>query len=216
MSLPNAPGTHLQNLILDDKSTSAQKLSCLKTLRIVLKNLVDPIKASDPKYRQIKLSKVASRFDPCPSSMEYLQAIGFALAEEDGEDVLRISNVNSSDMEASLFELNAAIDIVSPNDDLEEKKSELDRTSSTLSASSSVASSTGGRMSEKQKARMLMEKKRMEEAEEAKKARQKTRDQIRQDKYVRENDENWTSKQSAACVKSGTGISTFRDKYGEH
>jgi len=35
------------------------------------------------------------------------------------------------------------------------------------------------------------------------------------DKYVRENDENWTSKQSAACVKSGDGISTFRDKYGE-
>ena len=36
------------------------------------------------------------------------------------------------------------------------------------------------------------------------------------DKYVRENDENWTSKQSAACVKSGDGISTFRDKYGEN
>ena len=36
------------------------------------------------------------------------------------------------------------------------------------------------------------------------------------DKYVRENDENWTSKQSAACVKSGTGINTFRDKFGEN
>jgi len=148
--------------------------------------------------------------------MEYLQALGFAPAEEDGEDVLRISQVNSNDMEASLFELNAAIEIVSPNDDVEEKKSELDRTSSTLSASSSAGSSIGGRMSEKQKARLLMEKKRLEEAEEAKRARQKTRDQIRQDKYVRENDENWASKQSAACVKSGTGISTFRDKYGEH
>jgi len=216
MSLPNAPGTHLQNLILDDKSTPAQKLSCLKTLRILLKNLVDPIKASDPKYRQIKLAKVASRFDPCPSSMEYLQAIGFAPAKEDGEDVLRISQVSSNDMQASLFELNAAIEMVSANDDVEEKKSELDRTSSTLSASSSAGSSTGGRMSEKQKARLLMEKKRTEEAEEAKRAKQKTRDQIRQDKYVRENDENWTSKQSAACVKSGTGISTFRDKYGEH
>lgn len=38
---------------------------------------------------------------------------------------------------------------------------------------------------------------------------------INVDKFVRENDENWTSKQSAACVKSGSGISTFRDKYGE-
>ena len=36
------------------------------------------------------------------------------------------------------------------------------------------------------------------------------------DKYVRENDENWTSKQSAACVKSGSGINTFRDKFGEN
>ncbi|KAL7507052.1 hypothetical protein ACHAWX_000686 [Stephanocyclus meneghinianus] len=216
MSLPNAPGTHLQNLILDDKSTPSQKLSCLKTLRILLKNLIDPIKGSDPKYRHIKLAKVASRLDPCPSSMEYLHAIGFELAEEDGEDILRISQVSSNDIQASLFELNAAIEMVSPNDNVEEKKSDLNRTSSTLSASSSAGSSTGGRMSEKQKARLLIEKKRTEEMEEAKRARQKTRDQIRQDKYVRENDENWTSKQSAACVKSGSGISTFRDTYGEH
>jgi hypothetical protein len=116
--------------------------------------------------------------------MEYLQAIGFAPAEEDGEDVLRISQVSSNDMQASLFELNAAIEMLSPNDDVEEKKSELDRTSSTLSASSSAGSSTGGRMSEKQKARLLMEKKRMEEAEEAKRAKQKTRDQIRQGELI--------------------------------
>ena len=36
------------------------------------------------------------------------------------------------------------------------------------------------------------------------------------DKDVRENGGNWTSKQSAACVKSGTGINTFRDKFGEN
>jgi len=39
---------------------------------------------------------------------------------------------------------------------------------------------------------------------------------IKQDKYVRENDPNWKSGVSAACAKSGTGISTFRDKYGEN
>lgn len=116
--------------------------------------------------------------------MEYLHAIGFGLAEEDGEDILRISQVSSNDIQASLFELNAAIEMVSPNDNVEEKKSDLNRTSSTLSASSSAGSSTGGRMSEKQKARLLIEKKRTEEMEEAKRARQKTRDQIRQGEFI--------------------------------
>ncbi|KAL7470783.1 hypothetical protein ACHAXS_011110 [Conticribra weissflogii] len=144
-----------------------------------------------------------------------------------------------SDMEAALCELNNAVDMVSPSSTStltstttatttstvfgEEKKTPegnhgtvLRWQSSTLSsASSTVSSGSSGKISEKQKARLLLEKKRQQEAEEAKKARQRTSDLIRQDKYVRENDENWTSKQSAACVKSGTGINTFRDRYGE-
>ena len=79
-----------------------------------------------------------------------------------------------------------------------------------------TSSSTTGKLSEKQKARLLMEEKERKERAEAKAARKKTSALIKQDKYVRENDENWESKQSAACVKSGTGISTFRDKYGEN
>ena len=114
-------------------------------------------------------------------------------------------------MEAVGIELQNALEMVSPKEEMvEEKKIEYERAASSMSASTSTS-----KMSEKQKARMLKEKKEREEKEEAKRARKKTREQIKQDKYVRENDENWTSKQSAACVKSGAGISTFRDKYGE-
>jgi hypothetical protein len=34
-----APGVHLQNLLLDSISTKEEKVSCLKTLRTVMKNL---------------------------------------------------------------------------------------------------------------------------------------------------------------------------------
>jgi hypothetical protein len=207
-----APGTHLQNLIIDDKATGDQKFACLKTLRIILKNLADPTKSNDPKYRSIKVSKLSAKFNPCPSATEYLKAIGFKTMQEDGEDVMRIENVDINDMQAVMVELSNALDMVTPEESAgEEKKVEYERGASSLS----TTSSSTGKMSEKQKARMLMEKKERDEREEAKRARKKTQAQIKQDKFVRENDENWTSKQSAACVKSGSGISTFRDKYGE-
>jgi len=114
-----------------------------------------------------------------------------------------------------MIELSNALEMITPttlgDSAGEEKKVEYERGSSSIS----TASTTTGRISEKQKARMLLEKKEREEKEKAKRARKQTEAQIKQDKFVRENDENWTSKQSAACVKSGDGISTFRDKYGE-
>ena len=192
-----------------------------------------------------------------------MKALGFAVVSEGGEEYLRFSKtVIVSDMEASLAELNNAIDMLVPKDQSassttsfsEEKKTPegiiIRQQSSTVSAASSSSAATG-KMSEKQKARVLMEKKRQREAQEAKDARQKTSNLIKQgellwhqntilfyylveahalyssnltqksnmfmriDKYVRKNDENWTSKQSAACVKSGSGINTFRDKFGE-
>lgn len=225
---------HLQHLILDSKTiaTKEQKIACLKTLRIVVKNLADPLKNADPKYRQLKLSneKVKAKITPCPSALDYMKALGFTVVSEGGEEYLRFSRtVIVSDMEASLVELNNAIDMLVPKDQSasssmsfsEEKKTPegiiiRQRSSGVSAASVSSSSAATGKMSEKQRARLLMEKKRHQEAQEAKKARQKTSNLIKQDKYVRENDENWTSKQSAACVKSGTGINTFRDKFGEN
>ena len=158
-------------------------------------------------------------------------------------------------MEALLTELNNAIEMLAPKDPfIEEKKTPegiIIQQSSSLSAASSGVT---GPMSEKQKVRLLMEKKRQRENEKDKEAQRKTSNLIKQgeyfpkalhtvsllsiyftlwtiltlivwlsrgklwcvDRYVRENDENWTSKQSAACVKSGKSINTFSDKYGEN
>lgn len=191
----------------------------------MVKNLADPQKNGDPKYRQLKLSnpKVKAKIAPCPSALEYMKALGFAVVtDDDGEEYLRIEHskaISIPDMEASLAELNNALEMLSPRETFQEEKKSPEgiimRQSPSLSAASGSGGATG-QLSEKQKARLLMEKKRQRENEEAKEARRKTSDLIKQDKYVRENDENWTSKQSAACVKSGSGINTFRDKFGEN
>ena len=220
------PGTHLQSLILDATAGKDQKIACLKVLRVVVRNLADPQKNADPKYRQLSMSneKVKSKLTPCPSGIDYMKACGFEIVREgDGSEFLRMTKeINVPHMQACLAELNAAIDMLVPRDVgtnpgfAEEKKTPEGIIIQKSSATAAAATTTGtGRLSEKQKARLLMEKKRQREIEEAKAARKKTQDQIKQDKYVRENDPNWESKQSAACVKSGSGISTFRDKYGE-
>eukprot|EP00561_Arcocellulus_cornucervis_P012026 CAMPEP_0185803306 /NCGR_PEP_ID=MMETSP1322-20130828/2548_1 /TAXON_ID=265543 /ORGANISM="Minutocellus polymorphus, Strain RCC2270" /LENGTH=251 /DNA_ID=CAMNT_0028499171 /DNA_START=34 /DNA_END=789 /DNA_ORIENTATION=+ len=245
-------GLHLQDLILDTKATASkeQKAEALKLLRVVVKNLGDPTKSQDPKYRSLRLSnkKVEEKLLPCPSAIAYMKAIGFdEVTDDDGARYLRIGmdkEVNVPHMQASLVELTNAIKMVDPEAKLpasgppsrkssfgeassgEEKKTpegiviRIRRSDSAVSTASSVASSSStggatGKMSEKQKARLLMEKKRQKEREDAKEARKKTAKLIKQDKFVRENDPNWTSKQSAACVKEGSAISTFRDKFGE-
>jgi len=70
-------------------------------------------------------------------------------------------------------------------------------------------------LSEKQKARRLLEEKKRLEKEQDKLHRQTTRAQIRADKHVRLHDENWKPTVSAAADKSGTGLQTFRDRHGE-
>jgi len=198
MSFPETPGMHLQHLILDTKAvaTKEQKIACLKTLRIVVKNLADPSKNSDPKYRQLKLSneKVKAKISPCPSAIDYMKAIGFVIVNEDGEEYLRIESsttINVSHMNSSLCELNNAIDMLQPKETfIEEKKtpegiiipqnSSLSTVSAGAASSSSAA--TTGKMSEKQKARLLMEKKREREAKEEKDARKKTANLIKQGK----------------------------------
>lgn len=139
-----------------------------------------------------------------------MKAIGFDIVEDesDGEEYLRMKEgkeIVLSDMEAALCELNNAVDMVSPSPPSsfssstsssfsfgEEKKTPeghpsttmLRSQSSTLSSASGVSASSGvtGKMSEKQKARLLLEKKRQQEVEEAKKARQRTSNLIKQGK----------------------------------
>jgi PUB domain len=199
----------------------------LKLLKIVLKNLADPVKSQDPKYRQLKLEnpKVQSSILPCcPSSIDYLKAIGFQETQDEdtNEKILRIDSTNDFVvlMQASLQEVSNGLDIVNPTqtgnagyenvskkhrtDTVEEKKDD------TL-----IATTSRDKLSEKQKARILADKAKQLEREEAKAQRRKVAQLIKQDKYVRENDENWTSAPSAACAKTGNSISTFRDRHGE-
>lgn len=194
---------HLQHLILDSKATATkeQKVACLKTLRIVVKNLADPLKSADPKYRQLKLSneKVKEKIKPCPSALDYMKAIGFMVhveIEKDGAEVqyLRIDSsitISIPHMEASLAELNNAIEMLVPKSFSEEKKTpegismrQQGSSLSTASGSSSSSSTGHTRMLEKQKARLLMETKRKREIQEAKDARKKTSDLIKQGKYT--------------------------------
>ena len=151
----------------------------LKTLRIILKNLADPLKASDPKYRSVKLIKISAKFAPCPSAMEYLKAIGFTAIQQDGEDILKIDNVDRGNMEAVMCELQNALEMITPSNErlYEEKKVEYERGTTLMSTSTA---SFQGKMSEKQKARILLEKKEREERDEAKRARKKTKEQIAQ------------------------------------
>lgn len=195
------------------------------------------MKCNDLKYRQLRLSneKVEKKLLPCPASISYLEAIGFQkVNDEDGSRYLRIAEstvISLKQMKSSMLELENALKILNPSST---------NTSTSSSSNSKIRSFTDekktpegilikekppasnsctvkpAQLSEKQKARLLMEQKEQKEAEEAKAARAKTKAMIKQDKYVRKHDKNWKSGVSAACMKSGEGISTFRDKYGEN
>jgi len=206
-------------------------LKQIKLLSIVVKNLGNPEKCNNPKYRQLRISneKVQAKLLPCPSAIDYMEAIGFRkVTEADGNEFLRIpfdQAIDCAHMVASYKELSNALDIVGGEGKISRNNSKIERSSFleekktpegiVMSSHSTGMTYQFEKKSEKQKARELMEKKRKKEAEDAKAVRAKNIAMLKQDKFVRENDENWKSGVSAACAKSGGGISTFRDKYGE-
>jgi hypothetical protein len=186
---------------------------------VVVKNC----QKDDPKYRQLKLDneKVRSKIARFPSAIFYLKAIGF----EQEEMTLSIASVDTATMQAH-YELVCKI-MDQPNKKakleprltekqkarllIEEKERKEKEATRKLRRKPSDLSTK----SEKQKARELMAEKERKDKDEAKRHREKNVALIKQDKYVRENDENWTSGVSAACDKSGTSIETFRDRHGE-
>ena len=95
----------------------------LKLLRVVVKNLGDPTKSQDPKYRQLRLSnkKVEEKLLPCPSAVAYMKAIGFDEVTDEtdgGARYLRIGmekEINVAHTQASLVELTNAIKMVDPD-----------------------------------------------------------------------------------------------------
>ena len=196
---------HLQHLVLDPNSTNDEKIGCLGILRTVVKNLADPSKSADPKYRQLRLSndRVRARLSPCPAALDYMKALGFvvvvvALGGGDGAgECLRLDRAMApSDAEASLAELDGAIGMLVPRPGGAEQRRrssssvEEERGGAAAAAAPDPASSAPppgggattatGRVSEKERARALLEKKRQAEAREAKEARRRTSDLIKQ------------------------------------
>jgi hypothetical protein len=179
-------------------------------LNVVVKNLADPTKAQDPKYCQLKLDneKIKAKLACHPSAVNFLLSIGFAhgVDETTGATVLRMeTTANASLMTASLQQIVEGIETVAAAVTVEQQQNnKKPRVEDPLN-----------KLTEKQKARILTEEKEQRDKEAAKAYRKKNVEQLKQDKHVRLNDPNWTSGVSAACAKTGTGIETFRDKFGE-
>lgn len=151
--------------------------------------------------------------------MEYLKAIGFVESVgDDGAKVLRVEP-DVALMKSSLQEVSNGLDMVAPKDSSSAtaKVVKKHRVASPIEEKKEEPKGLlfEEKLSEKQKARIMMEAKEKRERDEAKMHRKKTAALIKADKFVRENDANWTSQPSAACSKAGKGISTFRDRNGE-
>jgi nitrate reductase alpha subunit len=135
---------------------------------------------------------------------------------QDSVEVLKVEETNVVDMKASLQEVSNALDLVAPNHTV--------KSATTVTKQRSVVEEEEKKsddypmvekLSEKQKARMLLEEKQRKDKEEARKHRAKNIALLKQDNHVRKHDENWKSGVSAAMAKSGNGIETFRDRHGE-
>lgn len=230
----------LDKILLDGSTTIQQKIDCLKLLKVVVKNLSDPAKSSDPKYRQLKLDnpKVSTKLMACPAAVPLLVALGFS--EEittEGAPILKYLSpaVDHAAMGAMMTDIAKTLEqLDGPGNNAQNKKPKLVATNqlatsasintttkatpATISRKSSTSSTTSTgteKLSEKQKANKMREAKELRDREIAKAHRKQNVALLKQDKHVRQNDDNWTSGVSAACSKSGNTITTFRDKYGE-
>lgn len=221
---------YMDRLVNDGALSVQQKTDVLKTLSTVLRNLADPTKgglANDLKYRTLNMSneKLQSRL----FCVDYIMAllvdlVGFTKDKTTNELVM--ANPPSSFLQTRLNQewlpvLNSTQTTLVGGAN---KKAKLTKASSTVSNSSTASSSTFGegsgsgseeRLSEKQKARRLLQQKQEQEKEAARVAREATRAQIAADKRVRLEDPNWKPSVSAAAAKNGTKLQTFRDRHGE-
>jgi hypothetical protein len=169
--------------------------------------LIDPTKGgcgeddgSSIKYRTLKLDnpKLQCRLFCFPHTQDFLISIvGFQL----DSNTLTVKEVPSPGL--VYFIHNQLLPA------LEESQTTLEETSSNKKPR------TEEKLSEKQKARRLLEQKQQLDKERAKQARLLTKAQIAADKKVRQEDENWKPSVSAAADKMGTGLLTFRDRHGE-
>ena len=160
--------------------------------------------------------KAGQKLTAAPTSISALQELGFA-ATADGEFL-------AIDLSLATVDGAAAPAIVAAASNLAEAVPAAPAPAAAGAAaaaapvlapvSSNKSTSTAG-MSLKQKALFMKEQKAAEAREKAAALRAEELAKIKQDAYVRQHDENWTSGVSAAAGKGGTSIGTFREKFGE-
>ena len=217
-----------------------------KYLNVIIKNLADPSKSQDVKYRTLNLenSKLSAGLFSIAAMMEVLtNVIGFttaaaanaaALAEtsennnqntNDGGDA---TTSNSTDPVKTLV---LPLEKLPPSDVLQNWLSSILevqhrlKTTTTAANNNNAGSSSSSnkrivehpldKLSEKQKARRLLEEKEKVDKIKAKEERKRNLTMLKEDKHRRENDPTWKPGVSAACAKSGTGLQSFRDRHGE-
>jgi len=217
--------------ITDNTSISlAQKNDCLKTLGVVLKNLVDASKgglAGDAglKYRTLKLDnpKLSARLF-CVGCVRDLLMDASLVGMIATESTLVMTKAPSPAIcDAIGLKVIPCVSAAQ-----RQIASKLEGTTTTTASKkarltehngkptiTTITTSMPEKLSEKQKARLLLEKKAQLEKEREKAFRKETRAKIAADKLVREKDENWKPTVSAAADKTGTGLLTFRDRHGE-
>lgn len=196
---------YLNSLVEDGQLPLGRKTDCLKTMKIIIGNLADPVKSQDEKYRRLNLNnaKLQAKVFSITYMMDLLETLGFEKQQEGEESFLILTGEIGTAFQTCLEEILAAQDRLSGS-----------AVTATV-ANAKVNVFPGEKLSEKQKARRLLEEKERLEKQQAKENRKRNLALLREDKIARQTDPNWKAKVSAACAKTGTGISTFRDKYGE-
>jgi len=218
--------------ITDDTSISLeQKNTCLKTLSVVLKNLIDASKGglsgeAGLKYRTLKLdnAKLQSRLFCCSAVRGLLLSNDVGMVAVDNPLVMKEAPSSSQQDTIGLKVLPAITTAqqtiasrIEKAAEASNKKAKLTEHNGNATTSSSLSSAAPGteKLSEKQKARRLLAEKERLEKEREKAFRKETKAKIAADKLVRQKDENWKPSVSAAADKTGTGLLTFRDRHGE-
>jgi ElaB/YqjD/DUF883 family membrane-anchored ribosome-binding protein len=203
--------SYLMALEHDVNSSATEKEKTLKLLKTVLKNLADPLKASDIKYRTLKLSNPKIKSMARHAMPFLVHCCGFVQttlsvavdnnSSNDMEQILQIPNApNPSSMESLLAQVTSSHERV---------------LAQVPFASSSALLAVNSKLTEKQKARLLQERAALKDKHDAAQARARTAAQIKADKLVREQDPDWKPSVCAAAAKSGAAMQTFRDKFGE-
>jgi len=210
-------------LITDDTSISLElKNICLKTLAIVLKNLIDSSKGGlsgggGLKYRTLKLDnpKLKAKLLCCSAVRDLL--LDASLVGMIAIDVTLVMNEAPSPAIRDTIGLK-----VLPAVSTAQKKiaSRLETSESAfkkakLDKQNEISTVDFNKLTEKQKARILSDEKQLLEKEREKAFHKQTKARIAADKLVRLNDPNWKPSVSAAADKTGTGLLSFRDRHGE-